>query len=271
VGKKTTRPSRFGGFLGSVLLLAVLIVLVLGVYGAVYLDEFRPAIQIAAIPSPPPPAKPAPPPRQAAVPVPPSAVAQVNPAASRSSPPGLAAKPGYWVEYGAYLGPHYAKLLVERLAALKIEAKITFAPGAGGLVYYRVRSFEAGTRDSAEADSHKAAMAIGIAPLVHRSGSAATTEAALASRDAPNSDLRYWVQFAAYNLKGYAERMVDKLHQSSLDATLIERRHPDGRPLYLVRSLPLKTREEALGIAARGQNLVGSPVLIGHNRITTGL
>ena len=273
--REPTRPSRFGGILGGVLLLSVLFVLVLGVYGAVYLDEFRPpSNQVAAIPAPPPPPVPPaqpiqpPAPSQATVPLPPPGFGDVNPAAGTGL--GYAAKPGYWVEFGAYLGPLHAERLVQKLDGIGIKSVITKAQGAGGVTYYRVRSAANGAREPAAADSRRAADAIGIEPLLH-SGGSATAPVVFVPRAAPNPEMRYWVQFGAYDLEGYAKLLVAKLRESGFDATLIERRRADGRPLYLVRAVSLRSRVEAEKIAADGQGFLGTPTLVGQTPATTGL
>lgn len=113
---------RSGGIVGAILLMAVLFVLVLGVYGAVSIDTFGPArMQHATAPAP----STATTPSVATEPpsLPPTVAIpdQVNPTAGRTFE---AAKPAYWVEYGAYRGSFYAQKLVERLGTVGIKAEI---------------------------------------------------------------------------------------------------------------------------------------------------
>lgn len=135
---------RSGGIVGAILLMAVLFVLVLGVYGAVSIDTFGPArMQHTTAPAP----STATTPSVATEPpsLPPTVAIpdQVNPTAGRTFE---AAKPAYWVEYGAYRGSFYAQKLVERLGTVGIKAEIKQVRGAGGELYYSVRSAAAGDR-----------------------------------------------------------------------------------------------------------------------------
>jgi len=144
--------------------MAVLFALVLGVYGAVSINTFRPArMQPMAPPAPsavtvsPPPA-PAP-----AVAIP---LEQINPTAGHTFE---AAKPAYWIEYGAYRGSFYAQKLLDRLGTIGLKAKIKRVRGAGGALYYSVRSSGTADRSNADANANaKLAAQLGIAPLLHR-------------------------------------------------------------------------------------------------------
>jgi len=139
--------------------MAVLFALVLSVYGPVSIDTLRPArMQPAAAPTSETATPPSPGSASSTVTVPPpvSSVAiapdQVNPTAGRTFE---AAKPAYWVEYGAYRGSFYAQKLLERLGTVGIKAEIKQVRGVGGDLYYSVRSAAAGDR-SARRRQHQA-------------------------------------------------------------------------------------------------------------------
>ncbi|HYL32740.1 MAG TPA: SPOR domain-containing protein [Stellaceae bacterium] len=258
--------SRFGGTVGAALLMAVLFALVLGVYGAVSIDAFRPArLQQAAAPMQPPAAAPQVAPPMVAIPVPPQ-LDQVNPAASRSLPAPLAAvQPAYWVEYGAYRGSSYADKLVARLSTLGIKAVVKRLPGAGGGLYFSVRSNAGSDRDRAKADVELAAQ-LDIAPLIRRGNGGAAAQPVAAKAETPANGLRaahFWVQFGAYNAPHYALALRDQLHRAGVDASIVERHQP-GFARYLVRSAPSFGRDEARTIAARSQSVLGIQPLIGR-------
>jgi cell division protein FtsN len=296
------------GTVGAALLLGVLFVVVLGVFGAIYFDEFpgisygtghhaetaAPAVPLvqstpiapavsapanpnfAAAPVPPavPPAppmtppQPGPPPQVQAAPViaPPQAaqsLATITPAAGRETPPGLAARPGYWVEYGAYRGSAYAERLKKSLSDQGISAKVTRATGDDG-VYYRVRSAATADRDVAAAAAARAQSALNIAPLLHREGEAA--EAAYTPAPSPSTaaPLKYWVQFGAYDSEYYAKKLVETLRRDGIASELVKRLGPERRPIYFVRSPLLPDRDQARQLAERGETALGSATLLGQ-------
>ncbi|MGH6968109.1 MAG: SPOR domain-containing protein [Stellaceae bacterium] len=259
--------SRFGGVIGAALLMAVLFALVLGVYGAVYIDAFRPTpMQHAATSTTPAPVAEAPPIVPKAVAIPPVPLAQLDPAAGRNTPaPVAAAEPTYWVEYGAYRGPFYAEKLVGRLAALGIQAEITRARGAGDGRYFSVRSSTTRDRAGAQADAQRAGQ-LGITPLIHHglAGAPAQPTAAKIATPQPSHRLgHYWVQFGAYDGHGYAVALRDRLRQADIDATIVERHRP-GLARYLVRSAAPLEPDEARSLAAHGQSILGLPPLVGR-------
>lgn len=294
--KRREDSSRFGGILGPVLLLSILVVLMTGVVGAVYFDEFHWQSGTHAAQNAPAPdnfaaehatttpsksagnATIAPPPIGAApnfAVIPPAATPEtakvlndgIQPAAGRGAPPVQALRPAYWVEYGAYRGPSYAEALKRGLIGMGVKAEVTRAAGKGGFEYYRVRSRGEQQRDAATAEARQVAAKFGIAPLIHRGAGPPTAEVRYTSPESShkaNEDRRYWVQFAAYDLEGYAKRLIPRLRQVGIDAFVIDGRRPDGRPLFLVRSQPLKRLDEARHIAAQGEAKLGSKVLIVH-------
>lgn len=246
--------SRSGGIVGAALLMAVLFALVLGVYGAVSIDTFRPARMQPTVPSM---ATVSPPPAPA-VAIPPD---QVNPTAGRTFE---AAKPAYWVEYGAYRGSFYAEKLVERLGTVGLKAEIKRVRGAGGALYYSVRS--SGTGDGSNADaSLKRATRLGITPLLHRGNNPAVAQPVVAkiAPAAVSQAANYWVQFGAYDARHYATALRDQLHGSGIDATIIER-HKPGYARYLVRTPSSLGRDEARSLAARGQSILDIQPLVGQ-------
>jgi len=266
VDNPSETTSRFGGAIGAALLMAVLFALVLGVYGAVSIDAFRPArLRQAAAPMPPSAAAPHVALPMVAIPVPPQ-LDQVNPAASRSMPAPLAAvQPTYWVEYGAYRGSFYADRLVERLGTLGIRAAVKRAPGAGGGLYFSVRSNAGSERNRAEADAKLAAQ-LDIAPLIHRGNGGAVTQPVTAKAETPANGpqtAHYWVQFGAYNAPHYALALREQLHRAGVDASIVER-HQLGYARYLVRSAPSLGRDEAHSLAVHSQSIFGILPLVGR-------
>ena len=251
---------RSGGIVGAILLMAVLFVLVLGVYGAVSIDAFGPArMQHTTAPAPSTASTPS---VAAEPPSSPPTVAipeQVNPTAGRTFE---AAKPAYWVEYGAYRGSFYAEKLVERLGTVGIKAEIKQVHGAGGELYYSVRSAAAGDRSTADAAT-KLAVQLGIVPLLHRGGNPGAAQPAVAKIEPAASAAHYWVQFGAYNTPHYAIALRDRLHQSGIDATIVERHQP-GYARYLVRTPSSLSRDEAQSLSARGQSALGVQPLVGQ-------
>ncbi len=300
--------SRSGGALRAILLLATLIALVLGVFGAVYLDQFRgkappviAATQPPAVAPPPAPVAPvAPTPQTAATtPAPEPAKPEANPSvaapeskvaqaptptapavvASAPSPPAstvakafdhvepVAAPPDahdtarYWVEFGAYDGERYADALKQRLAALGIEATTTKAQGKGNRTYVRVRLTRDTDRVAAEQIARKAAEALKIAPLVHRSTAPASAPVAVAkpaTKPAGN-----WVQFGAFRSRQGANTLAAKLVKSDIQAIVIT----TNNALYLVRVDGIADRAAAEKIATKGSLVLHSKdVLVGQAR-----
>lgn len=257
--------SRFGGAIGAALLMAVLFALVLGVYGAVSIDAFRPArLQQAATPMPPA-AVPEIAPPAVAIPAPPQ-LDQVNPAASRTTPAPLAAvQPTYWVEYGAYRGSFYADKLVERLGTHGIKAAVKRVAGAGGGHYFSVRSNAVSDRNRANADAKLAAQ-LDIAPLIHRDSGRTVAQPVAAKAETPangQQTAHYWVQFGAYNAPHYALALRNQLHRAGVNASIVERHQP-GFARYLVRSAPSLDHDEARNLAARSQSILGILPLVGR-------
>ena len=254
--------SRSGGIVGAVLLMAVLFALVLGVYGAVSIDTFRPA-RMQQTTSPASSTAPAPP-IAAVSPAPAPTVAippdQVNPAAGRTFE---AAKPAYWLEYGAYRGSFYAQKLVERLGRVGLKAEIRRVPGAGGALFYSVRSSAPVDRSNANAAAKLAAQ-LGIAPLLHRGDRSAVAQPVVAKVEAAAAPAaHYWVQFGAYNTPHYAMALRDQLRRSGIDATILERHQP-GFARYMVRTPASLGRGEAHSLAARSQSVFGIQPLVGQ-------
>jgi len=296
VDAPTQSSSRLGGALGAGLLVAVLFALVLGVYGAVYIDAFRPSPvpeagappvaaavgQLPAAPpgprasgtAAPPPAlvQPAPAPSiaesaqaTAAVPPPPptgqsdTITPTAGPAVPRES-----AKPLYWVEYGAYRGPFYAEKLASRLHAVGIDAEIQRVVGAGGHRYFTVRS--AANDRAAVTVAAKEAHRLGVVPLIRRGHRPVAAEPAVAKAEAKavgRTARVWWVQFGAYNVRAYALALRDRLRQAGIVATVSERHRP-GYARYLVRSAAPLRHGEARRLAAHGESLLGIAPLVGR-------
>lgn len=225
----------------------------------------------------------APPPNTA-----PHRAAAVPPPVPSAKPVPPAEPAGYWVEYGAFLGKHYADRLVSRLGKLGLDAVITRTPGRGGKEYYRVRSAGGLDNDAAQAAVRKAHAAVHIAPLLHRArsedGETAVprkdTRAPMASRPhaaprapaaavdarpspAVNDSNPYWVQFGAYAHERLAKHFGEALERAGIPVRIIARRHDGGRVLYHVRSHPLPDDASARALALRAQRRFGTNALIG--------
>lgn len=307
---------RRHGAVGAALLLGVLFIVVLGVFGAIYFDDFpgisygpgphaettaptAPLAQTTPIPppaiespqapaanpnfaaAPVPPAMPPAPPMHAPLPPSPSpqvevtpaiaapqaaqTLAPINPAAGRETPPGLAARPGYWVEYGAFRGVPAAERMKKLLSDQQITAQVTRTTGDDG-VYYRVRSAGNADRDRAAAALAKAQTALNIDPLLHREGEA-KAEAVYTPPPSPQeaaAPVKYWVQFGAYNIESYAKKLVVTLQHDGIAAELVTRPGAARRPFYFVRSPLLNDRNAAQRLAERGQTLLVSDTLLGQ-------
>jgi len=285
--------------INAALLVSILCVLVLGVTGAVYLDRLRgqgsatqataqpvsPPVETASnapmAPAPPPSPSPANPPANpgqttASAVIPPAnipaantlPVNQINPAAG----PQLlkASQPGYWVEYAAYpnsdIGSGYAAKLVKRLQLMGYQAHAVKTSGSDGKQYFIVRSDIGGNRDSAENVSLQVSNALDIFPVVHRDGEAPVVQAAFTAPipASAGATLSYWVQFGAYNIESYANSYAKKLSDSGIPATVITRQRSNGHALYLVRSPPLPTPDDAQTLAQHSQQLLGADTLVGQ-------
>jgi cell division septation protein DedD len=293
-GSPRFRESPGGNrIVNAALLVSIVCVLVLGVSGAVYLDEFRGQRSAAAQAA----AQPAAPPVQSASNAAPAAPAQLPPAppasgnppansgqttASASIPPlnqinpaagpqlPKAAQPGYWVEYAAYsntdTGADYAARLVKRLQPMGYKAYAVTISRADGKQYLIVRSETGGNRDSLENVSLQVSNALDIFPVVHGNGEAPVSQAAYTAPlpASAGSGLSYWVQFGAYDIDSYANSYAKKLSDSGIPAAVITRQRANGHVLYLVRSPPLPTPDEAQNLARQGQQLLGADTLVGQ-------
>jgi cell division protein FtsN len=199
------------------------------------------------------PPTPAQPPQPVAAPAPPAATAAIAPPPRPEAAPAPAPRRvEYWVEYGVYRGPLYARRLQQTLARAGLPAVIVATHGRGGGLLLRVRSAPLDDLAAARQDESKARAALGIVPLLHR-GSPATTR----------PEKRYWVQFGAFRKLRQAANLRRRLARVGVATTLSSTRGRAAKPFYLVRSKPLATHAMARALAARGEPVTEVASLIG--------
>lgn len=209
----------------------------------------------------------------AAAPASPSAASPTVKAVVPPKPAPQEASDVYWVEYGAYATPHYAKRLRQSLAKIGLETSLNYVPGRGGRHYYRVRSAATSDRAAARTAVAKARKALDIAPLLHhehRRPDAAHAVAAASVGASPLlaqavHDRHYWVQFGAFAVHRNAERLIARLRDHGIAASISPRRRESGRTLYFVRCAPLPDWESAGTVAEKAQAFLGTAVLIGRS------
>jgi cell division protein FtsN len=196
-----------------------------------------PPAQTAALEPPPPPA--APPPVALAAPVPPPAA---------ESPPER-----YWVEYGVFAREPSALRLQQELRREGLAAIIVATHGRDGRKLLRVRSAPLADLGAAQHDIGAARRGLRLAALLHRGSPAAATAIPAA---------QYRVQFGAFAYPQHAAQLSRELSRGGLAVTVSSVRGASGKPLYLVRSLPVPDHAQAVALGARGQELAQTDFLI---------
>lgn len=170
-------------------------------------------------------------------------------------PPAAAPRGHYWVEYGAFVGPFYAKRLQQALTRNGVESVVVETHGRHGRKLLRVRSVPLAALAAARQAAEKANAALHLAALIH-SGS---PEAGAPAR-------RYWVQFGAFSKPTQAARLQRRLAHAGLGTTVTSVRGTSGNALFLVRSTPLSTHQAAVAIALRARPLARTDCLVGTAR-----
>ena len=180
----------------------------------------------------------------------PRPVAPAEPAEPAAPLRGAAAA-HYWVEYGVFDGPAYAKRLQHALAERGLASVVVTSEGHGRKLL-RVRSTPLASLALARQAALTAHSALAIAPLIHHGRPGAGVAPA-----------HYWVQFAAFRKPAPAARLQRRLARNGVGATVSSVRGKSGKPFYLVRSNPLATHAEAMATAARGRQLTSLEALVG--------
>src|SRR6185437_7582326 len=198
-------------------------------------------------------------------------LAQIWPSAAPANV--ASAAPRYWVEFGAYDGAFYADRLKQSLGQLGIDATVSSAPGKHGRHYLRVRTSGDSDHATAATQLAKAQSALHISPLLHRVAtvSPAVTRAPEA-KTSPAKSGAYWVQFGAFRAHQNAEQVLAQLRKSDIQASVVERKSGNLKPLYLIRVSSLSDRAQAQEIAQQGSAALHShDVLIGESHAAAGL
>jgi cell division septation protein DedD len=189
-------------------------------------------------------------PSVAAIEPPPAApAASAAPAAAPAPPPLGAATTPYWVEYGAFIREPDAHRLQQALSRRGLEAVVIPTHGRGGRKLFRVRSAPLGDPAAARQAADTARQTLRLAVLVHRGSPAA----------APT---RYRVQFAAFAQPQRAAQLSRELRRHGIAASVHRVQRTSGKSLYLVQSAPVRDRDQALALGARGKSLVKSDFLV---------
>jgi cell division septation protein DedD len=80
------------------------------------------------------------------------------------------------------------------------------------------------------------------------------------------------VQFGAFRERSNAEQVLSQLRKKDIQATVIERKNGDLKPLYLIRVSSLGDRAQAEQVAQRGGTALNChDVLIGQTTTSPGL
>lgn len=263
--KRELTPSRiFGVFL----LLLVFLVMLAGIWTAVYLErshDFRVAV-ISQTPNEPSSAI-------VAVSAPPArALATLEPSATGASLPPMPVNtlarapqprqsPQFWVEYGVFAAPVYAHRLRQTLRELGLEATVSSARTPAGRHLLRVRSAPLAEYAAARAAAKSAQKILKITALIHR----VVPERGGVSAVAPTADStgrHYWVQFGTFLHLHQAERLHNLLAQGGIQTSVSFLRGPDHKYLYYIRSWPLTDRGSATSLAYRGRQVTKAGALI---------
>lgn len=198
-------------------------------------------------------------------------LAQISPSAAPANV--ASAAPRYWVEFGAYEGARYADQLKQNLARLGIDATVGNAPGKNGRRYLRVRTSGDSDHATAATQLAKARSALHIAPLLHRVVAVSPAPPrAPEAKASPATSGGYWVQFGAFRKHKNAEQVLSQLRKGDIQASVIERKSGDLKPLYLIRVSSLSNRAQAEKIARQGSAALHSrDVLVGESPAAGGL
>jgi cell division septation protein DedD len=79
----------------------------------------------------------------------------------------------------------------------------------------------------------------------------------------------YWVQFGAFREQQNAEQTLSELHESGIQASVIERKDGSEGPLYLIRVSRIASRAQAEQVAQQGGAVLHSnDVMIRESRGT---
>ncbi len=211
-----------------------------------------PALEPQAGPSVPSPS--GPPPQTAALEPPPPPAASPPAALAAPIPPPAAELPErYWVEYGVFAREPGALRLQQELRREGLAAIIVGTHGRDGRKLLRVRSAPLADLGAAQHDIGAARRGLRLAALLHRGSPAAATAMPAA---------QYRVQFGAFAYPQHAAQLSRELSRGGLAVTVSSVRGASGKPLYLVRSLPVPDHAQAVALGARGQELAQTDFLI---------
>lgn len=192
-----------------------------------------------------------PPPQEAALEPPPTAPALA--VAAAPAPEAVAELPArYWVEYGAFAYEPNALRLQRALNRQGLAAVIVTTHGRDGRKLLRVRSAPLPDLAAARQAVDEASRALRVSALLHRGSPAA----------APAPVAQYRVQFAAFLKPAQAHRLSRELSRGGIATNVSMLRRSGGKPLYLVRSLPVPDHAQALALGERAQQVAQTGFVI---------
>lgn len=165
-------------------------------------------------------------------------------------PAAAAAAAPYWVEYGVFVGATHARRLQQQLARQGLDTVVVGTHGRDGRKLLRVRSAPLSGLAAARQAAGAAHQTLHLAALVHRGSPTAAPEA------------HYRVQFGAFARPQPAARLSRELRQHGITANVSAARGTSGKHLYFVQSTPVRGRDRALALAARGRLLTHSDALV---------
>lgn len=233
---------RLRSILGSALLLLSVGALVAGVFGALYLDHFRPALVTAARHAPPAAREDVVSTAAAETMLPPPAP-PAAPGAESPPAPSIAAPPQPPVEEsaGSSMPP--------------VAAQDSPAPAPP-------------TQQAHEGDAMLASLP--PQPMVEEPAAAAPPPtspmpaAAIPAAEPPAASDAYWVEYGAYTAAPYAERLRRSLAALGIDTTVSYLPGRGGRHYYSVRSAPVAERADARTALAKASEALHIAPLLHH-------
>ncbi|HXY99043.1 MAG TPA: SPOR domain-containing protein [Stellaceae bacterium] len=200
-----------------------------------------------------------PPVQEAALEPPPATPAAPPPAVLFAPSSPLAAEPAgsYWVEYGVFAGKAAALRLQAALDRHGLAAVIVETHGQDHRKLLRVRSAPLADPAATHAAVDTARRALRIAALLHRDATAAAPQ--------------FRVQFAAFAQLRQAAQLSRDLAESGIAATVSKVQRASGKAFYLVRSMPMPDRAQALALGERGRPLAKTGFLIERSPLHAGI
>jgi hypothetical protein len=208
------------------------------------------------------------PPPPAAIPV--AAASRAAPGPTLPRPPSGISSRSYTVDYATYAGGHrgYAERLARQLRALGIDASVVDVSAAAGRSLLAVRSTAAADA-IAERNAAIAHRKLHISTMIRSTG---PLERSVSGAPTSADQEQYRVRYAAFDRRVTAGRLQRRLAAQGLSAGVATDHRPDGRPIYVVRSIGLVDRHAASAMAEQARSLAAvSPEIITHPKAAAQL